>query len=224
MLGKQYAAPYAKSMSDAYAGTIEQLIALWQSLGEFESIKRVTKLPSGVRESDSHHSFALALTAYELAASHAPELDAHKVLLYALVHDLPELETGDVNTLLTSSEELRTKAKTDRTALNATRQRFAGQPHLLAALEAYETKADAESRFVYWIDKLMTVLTHFADNGQNLKSLGIHHQGDIEKWYERLLEKLERGGAGHELAQSVLAAAYRKMHDELLPPATASSS
>ncbi len=80
--------------------TVLEIIELSRLLGEFGQIKRMAKLPNGDDETDSHHSFSLALTAYELAAQFAPELDQRKILLYSLVHDLPELITGDVNTPL----------------------------------------------------------------------------------------------------------------------------
>lgn len=207
-----------KSMESKHRQTVENLIALSRALGEFGEIKRATLLPHGEHESDSHHSFVLALIAYELAMEYAPELDAPKVLLYALVHDLPELETGDTNTLLTSSAELKTKALTDSAALRQARKRFKHQPHVLCMIEAYEAKADAESLFVYWIDKLMTILTHFFDDGKNLRELGIQDQRDIQQWYDRLLEKLHRHGPGHHVASTVLETAFRKMHDELLEP------
>jgi putative hydrolase of HD superfamily len=199
--------------------TVDELIELSKLLGEFGQIKRVTLLPNGDRETDSHHSFSLALVAYELAMQYAPELDSRKILLYALVHDLPELITGDVDTLNASAEELDKKAQTDALALATAKAKLAAAPHVVKALAGYENKKDDEALFVYWIDKMITIPTHFYDNGANLRKLGIRNQNDIQQWYERTLTKLHKQkGEPHASAVTILELAYQKMHDELCIP------
>ncbi len=199
--------------------TVAELIELSRLLGEFGQIKRATLMPNGECESDSHHSFSLALIAYEMARQYAPELDAHKILLYSLVHDLPEIVTGDMQTLVTTSEALRAKAKRDEAALKEAKRHFAAAPHIVEALEAYESKQDDESLFVFWIDKMIPIPTHFYDDGANLRALGIQNQQDIREWYERTLEKLQwQEGTPHLSAVKILELTYKKMHDELLEP------
>ena len=204
-------------MSQPKDTTVEELIELSKLLGEFGQIKRATRLPNGDQESDSHHSFMLALTAFELARQYAPELDSHKILLYALVHDLPELITGDVVTLHTSPEDLERKAKADALALHEATAKFTVAPHIVAALKDYEAKADDESLFIYWLDKMITIPTHFYDNGANLRQLGINNQQDIQGWYERTVAKLNKQKrTPHASAVTILELTYKKMHDELL--------
>lgn len=196
--------------------TVLEIIELSRLLGEFGQIKRAAKLPNGEHETDSHHSFSLALIAFELAAQFAPELDHKKILLYSLVHDLPELVTGDVNTLRSSQEELLKKAKQDQEALEKTKRILEFSPNIIVALEAYESKADQEALFVYWIDKMIVIPPHFFDKGENLKRLGVTNRGDIKQWYEKTLSKLHRHGGPHISAVKILELAYRKMHDELI--------
>ncbi len=196
--------------------TVLEMIELSRLLGEFGQIKRAAKLPNGDHETDSHHSFSLALIAFELAAQFAPELDHKKILLYSLVHDLPELITGDVNTLQSSQEELIKKSKQDQEALAKTKSMLKFSPNIISALEAYESKADQEALFVYWIDKMIVIPPHFFDNGENLKRLGISNRKDIKQWYEKTLTKLQRHGDPHISAVEILELAYRKMHDELI--------
>jgi 5'-deoxynucleotidase YfbR-like HD superfamily hydrolase len=183
---------------------------------DFGQIERVTRLSDGRLESDSHHSFSLALIAFELAMQFAPELDAKKILLYSLVHDLPELVTGDTNTLTATSEALSLKSHQDEAALSNVRDVFKHTPSILSAIESYESKEDEESLFVYWIDKMATIPTHFYDSGKNLRALGITNRSDIQKWYERTLTKLDKHKRAHESAVQILELTYRKMHDELL--------
>lgn len=196
---------------------LAECMELSRLLGEFGQIKRITRLPDGSVESDSHHSFSLALLAYELACQYAPELDANKVLLYCLVHDLPELVTGDMQTLTATAEQLEKKALADAEALVEIEQKLAAAPHIVAALKAYETKQDDEALFVYWIDKMSTIPTHFYDNGENLRRHGVANQADIRQWYQKILTKLQKiNRLPHASAVTILELAYQKMHDELL--------
>lgn len=193
-----------------------EVIELSKLLGDFGQIERVTRLPDGRPESDSHHSFSLALIAFELATQFAPELDSRKILLYSLVHDLPELVTGDTNTLTATPEALALKSQQDKEAAQKVGAVFKHAPSILDAIEAYESKEDEESLFVYWIDKMSTIPTHFYDNGKNLRELGIVNRSDIRGWYERTLNKLDRHKRAHSSAVQILELTYKKMHDELL--------
>ena len=202
-----------KKLNDS---AVLEVIELSKLLGDFGQIERVTRLPDGRLETDSHHSFSLALIAFELATQFAPELDSKKILLYSLVHDLPELVTGDTNTLIATPEDLALKSKQDKEAAQKVRTIFKHAPSILHAIEAYELKEDDESLFVYWIDKMSTIPTHFYDNGKNLKELGITNRSDIKGWYERTLNKLDKHKRAHTSAVQILELTYMKMHDELL--------
>ena len=202
----------------AQKSAAQTAISMSSVLFEFGQIKRATKMPNGEYESDSHHSFTLALIGYELSRAYAPELDASKVMAYALAHDLPEVISGDIPTLLSSNEELRLKKERDREALAGLHDSLYMAPNVLALVEAYEACSDEEAKFVYWLDKTMTILTHFFDAGQNLYNLGVRDQAAIEAWYERLQEKLRLNAANpHQTAVEILEELYQKMHDELLP-------
>lgn len=193
-------------------------IAMSEVLFRFGQIKRATKMPNGEYESDSHHSFTLAIIGYELARTYAPELDAVKVMAYGLTHDLPELITGDMPTLLASSEELLKKKAKDQVAVAELRKELSIAPYTMALVEAYEACADEEAKFVYWLDKTMTILTHFFDDGKNLHALGVRDQKAIEAWYDKLQKKLHMYARDpHHTAAAVLEELYLKMHDELFP-------
>lgn len=193
-------------------------IAMSELLFQFGQICRLTKMPNGEFESDSHHSFTLAVIGYELAKLYAPELDAMKVMAYGLVHDLPEVVSGDVPTLLASTKELVEKKQRDMAAVSELRRIFGVAPNIIALVEAYDSCADEEAKFVFWLDKTMTILTHFFDAGQNLRELGVRDRPAIEAWYERLQHKLSTyAGNPHQTVVDVLQELYEKMHDELFP-------
>jgi len=209
----------SKAAADGHQAAAQTAIAMSEVLFRFGQIKRVTKMPNGEFESDSHHSFTLALIAYELAKKYAPELDAMRVMAYGLVHDLPEVVTGDVSTLHASSDELARKKAQEEVAWPDAQKIFRAAPNVLELIERYKAHGDEESKFIFWLDKSMTILTHFFDDGKNLRELGIKDQPAIEQWYERLQQKLAAHAARpHQTAAEVLEILYQKMHDDLLPP------
>jgi 5'-deoxynucleotidase YfbR-like HD superfamily hydrolase len=197
--------------------TVDDIIALSAILGKFDQIKRATLLPDGSLESDSHHSFSLALIAYEVASEFAPELDKQKILLYALVHDLSELVTGDVNTLMATADELEEKRQRDLVATKEVVEQLTFAPHIAKALQAYEDKEDEESLFIYWLDKVVTIPMHFHDKGATLRTFGITTKQDARDWYERVYAKLSHEkGLGHESVVKLLEIAHDRLRDELL--------
>lgn len=86
-------------------------IALYASqlTDDFSNIERIPRLADSRRENDVEHSYALAIAAPAIAEQYYPELDADKVRRFALVHDLLEIEVGDVATFDLSKAELEEK-------------------------------------------------------------------------------------------------------------------
>lgn len=209
---------HTPSPSTASSLLADQAIELSRILGEFGAILRVTKLPNGDPESDSHHSFSLALIAFDIASKHAPELDAHKMVMYALVHDLLEIVTGDENTLFSKADDHSRKRTKEQEAIIQLQERLADYPELLGYLHDYEQRKDAEAVSVYWLDKATTVWTHFPDNGANLRALGIANRAQIDQWYENLLVKLKHNSAldPPQIIKDVLHNSYLRMRNELL--------
>lgn len=204
-----------KSEGSAAAQTAIELSKL---LFEFGQIKRVTKMPNGEQESDSHHSFTLALIGYELAKQFAPELDAMKVMAYGLAHDLPELVTGDVNTVLSTADELAQKYTNENASRSKVAGLFAPAPNIMELMARYEAHADEESKFIFWLDKSMSGLAHLFDRGKTLRELGAKDRAAIEQWYERVLQKLNsRAPNPHATAAEVLESLCQKMLAECFP-------
>lgn len=193
------------------------VLDLFTKLDEFGHIARAVNMSSGVPESNTHHSYILALVGYEFARQYAPELNANLILRYALVHDLAELITGDMRTLTASEDELEKKKIDDQRATKELILQLHYSPHIMKDLEAYENLNDDESRYVYWLDKCMTIPTHFFDEGDNLKYLGVKTQAQIQQWRTRTLKKLHANAPHpHPSVEKLFEDLYIKMHDELL--------
>lgn len=129
-------------------------------------------------ESAADHSWGVALLAWTLAAGR-PELNRERVLLLALLHDLPEALAGDATpfdqqrepdgtldaTHFTqeptySAEAAAEKHASEVAAMNTLLAGLAPSlaDEVRAAWEEYEAAATPEARFVKQIDKLETLL------------------------------------------------------------------
>jgi len=131
----------------------DYLLSIGDICVRFTEVKRAPRYPNGSRESDVEHSFHLALSAAELAADYYPELDTGLVAQFSLLHDLPELYSGDVWTINISDEDRQKK----EVAEEAATKRLINElpPHTAKLLLRYEKQQEPEARFVRFVDKLL---------------------------------------------------------------------
>jgi 5'-deoxynucleotidase YfbR-like HD superfamily hydrolase len=168
---------------------IYTIIRLSELLGEMGNVRRGTKLPNGEFESDSHHSFSLALIAYHIVTAHCPELDVNKVVLYALVHDLLEIVTGDEDTLHYTPKQFAQKHEREKAALAQFKDMFATYPELKDAMLEYEKLDTPEAATVFVLDKACTTWTHFWDKGAYAKERNIANSTKVIEWADRQRSK-----------------------------------
>ncbi len=165
--------------------SIQEVIRLSELLAEMAEIKRGTKLPSGEFEPDSHHSFSLALIAYHICTSENIQVDIHKVVLFALVHDLLEIITGDEDTLHATEADLHAKHQREESALQEFDGMFSAYPELKQAMYEYEKLDTPEAAAVYVPDKACTTWTHHADKAAYANDRGITIGSQVDAWAER---------------------------------------
>ncbi len=130
------------------------------------------------RELDGEHVFQLVIFAWFIRDRFLPHLNLLKVLLYAIVHDLPETYGGDTPAFQDKSGKHKSKAtakdKKEREAEAIKRieaEWDADFPEMLNYLHAYEKLEDEESRFVYALDKFLAELNVYEDDGRTDKIL-----------------------------------------------------
>lgn len=113
-----------------------------------KALDRAGWLRVGVRrpESVAAHSWGVAWLALVLCPD---DLDRERVLAYAIVHDLPEVRTGDLTPADGVAPE--DKAVRERAAIRELAREI---PGVAALWEAYERQADPEARFVRQLDRL----------------------------------------------------------------------
>jgi len=152
---------------------LDGLLALAKLALALGRVNRATFHEDGTTpESDTDHTVMLAVIAPALATLY-PALNADLVCAYAVVHDLGESETGDVNTMGISAADAATKKARDREALETLCERFASVPWLVGRLREYEAQIVPEARLVRLADKILPKLTHILNGGAALRGMPV---------------------------------------------------
>ena len=125
---------------------------------ELKHVQREGWIRAGVEspESVAAHSWGMSVLALHLC----PEgLDKMRVLEMCIVHDLPEVDVGD----LTPHDDTSSKSEDEHMAMS----RLA--PQWLDLFEEYEAQITEESKFVKYLDKLdMALMARIYEDKQGL--------------------------------------------------------
>lgn len=147
---------------------------------ELDKLKRVTRKsrPIGLDrfENSAEHSWQIALFAHALSAYAPPGCDINRVIRMLLVHDLGEIDAGDVLVY----------AETDPHARKA--EEFAGvcrvcsllpparSEPLIALWEEFDAGDSPEARFANALDRAMPALLNLNNHGQSWVENGISYE------------------------------------------------
>lgn len=150
---------------------IERLLQFHKLLDSFAAIERIIHIKrrgNYVQESDTEHSYNLAMTAWFIAASF-PELNKDTVIKLALIHDLVEIHAGDT---FAYAEQplLDNKAEREAAAQKKLSEEWPDFPDLHTGIAEYESLSTPEACFVYALDKLMPVFVIYLNEGHTWKT------------------------------------------------------
>jgi putative hydrolases of HD superfamily len=138
---------------------------------ELTSVYRVNRLLDGTRaETSAEHSWHLALMALALAPA---EVDLARVVAMLILHDLPEVEAGDVPIY---DEQARVEVVAAEEA--AAVRLFGRLPsprgeELLALWREFEAGETTDARFAKAVDRLQPLLLHWASDGAAWAERGV---------------------------------------------------
>lgn len=172
-MGKRKHPPVALSKE------VAEILKFVRLTNDFRSIERLIWY-RGVegRERNGEHVFQLTIVAWFIQQRHLPHLDLLKVLLYAIVHDMPEVYAADTPAFADKSGTYTklpsrgTKARREAEAIERLRLDWRDAfPDMFFFLTRYERGADEESRFVNALDKFVAELNIYDDNGRTDKRL-----------------------------------------------------
>lgn len=147
---------------------------------ELEKLKHVLRKtrPVGLqrRENSAEHSWQVALTAMILLEDAPAELDALKVLKMLLIHDVVEIDAGDVFVYDTQG-----RADVAHAEQAAAERIFGLLPlelgaDLLALWQEFEADETAEARFAKAMDRVNPVLQNLNTETSSWDEMGIEEQ------------------------------------------------
>jgi putative hydrolases of HD superfamily len=152
------------SMAD---GQLEEQMRFVAEAGKLKAVLRQTRLTGPPRrENSAEHSWHLAVMALALGGHAPPGTDTGRVVAMLLVHDLVEIDAGDL-TVWATPEQQEAQEAAERAAADRI---FAllppGQGAALRALwDEFEERRTAEARFARALDRLQPMLANMADGG-----------------------------------------------------------
>lgn len=152
------------------------------------------------RENDIEHSMTVAMLCWYIHDRYKLDLDIAKILKYALTHDFVEQYAGDVNTFASDvarAEKIeRVKQSFDR--ISGESAEFDDMIH---SMKSYEDRDDAESLFVWTVDKMQQLIMGDLDAWRPYAELPATYDQFVMK-YDELLAK--SSGYCHEIFEGLI--------------------
>ncbi len=149
--------------------------AIYEFLAEVEKLKGVERQSWTStltrRENSAEHSWHLAIGLLTVARELKLELDLAKALRMALVHDLCEIDAGDVSVYAPERAQVADAERAAMDRLATYGVAFAAEARDLW-LE-YEAQQTLESRWVRVLDRLMPFVVNLATGGKSWIERGI---------------------------------------------------
>lgn len=155
---------------------------------ELDKLKAVTRRtrPLGLDrfENSAEHSWQIAMMAATFAPLAAEPVDVDRVIRMLLVHDIGEIDVGDVIIYAEDGWEERKAAE------HAALERIFGLlPEELARpfidlWHEFEAAETAEARFAHAVDRAMPALLNLVNHGQSWRENGVSYEQVVAKLRE----------------------------------------
>ena len=149
---------------------LEAQFAFLNEADRLKSVLRATTLVDGSRpENSGEHSWHLALYALVLADQAAPGVDINRVIRMLLIHDLVEIDVGDVP-IHSQNGQAHASAATLAAEAKAADRIFGLLPpdlatSLRALWEEFEAAETPDARFAKSLDRVQPVMANLMSGG-----------------------------------------------------------
>jgi putative hydrolase of HD superfamily len=167
---------------------IERYLVFLKEADLLKKVERQTLIHNGGRrENSAEHSWHLALTVLVLQSFAPKTLDINKAIKMALLHDIVEIDAGDVFVYGDHSE---TKAKEAKALARLMGLLPADTECELKALWLeFEEGSSAEAKFVSAIDRFLPIYSNYLNEGHSWKN----HNVPIERVVKRCEPPISEG-------------------------------
>lgn len=175
----------------------ERLEAQFAFLNEADRLKhvmRATTLVDGTRpENSGEHSWHLALYALVLADQAGPGVDINRVIRMLLIHDLVEIDVGDVP-IHSQNGQAHASAETQAAESRAADRIFGLLPNdlrdsLRALWEEFEAAETPDARFAKSLDRVQPVMANLQSGGGTWTTYNV----TFDQLETRVGQKIARG-------------------------------
>ena len=176
---------------------LDRQFAFLNEADRLKSVLRATTLVDGSRpENSGEHSWHLALYALVLADQAAPGVDINRVIRMLLIHDLVEIDVGDVP-IHSQNGQAHASAETQAAEAKAADRIFGLLPSdlatdLRALWEEFEAAETADARFAKSLDRVQPVMANLMSGGGTWKTYNVTY----EQLEARVGSKIAKGAPG----------------------------
>lgn len=155
--------------------SLDQQLRFLLEADQLKGVLRQSPLADGSRrENSAEHSWHIALMAVVLAGHAPPGTDLSRVIAMLLLHDLVEIDAGDLSVYADEAAQARQAAAEAAAARRLFGLLPAGQGTELRALwEEFEQRRTPEARFARALDRLQPMLVNFHVGGGTWRAPGI---------------------------------------------------
>lgn len=173
---------------------MKKILPIIKLSANFAEVLRTVGYRNGHLENDVEHSFQLALVCWSANHQYRLHLDDEKIIKYAMLHDLVEVYSGDVDAH-GDKDKISLKKESEKIALEKLKAEFPDFPELFEVIENYENRKDLESQLVYILDKFVPDINirNARDNYYKVRKV------DLDKWKEWLVNKINYDNIPKEL-------------------------
>lgn len=158
-------------MTKNNSGNLEKIFDFLHKIENLKSTLRYNKTTSGRKESTAEHTWRLALITFIIADELKLNIDVNKAIKIALVHDLAEALTGDIDAILIAEGKF-SKDEKKRQEIEAIMNLQHTLPEVIGKeisdlWHEYNDCETKEAKFVKALDKIET-LTQLAESGYKI--------------------------------------------------------
>lgn len=125
------------------------------------------------RENDAEHSWSIALMALalydnreKLNLEFPEDFDIERAVVQAIVHDVIEIKSGDVDAMTRDPNLLALKALKEQAGLRRFMRDHPNLAGIMARWQVYEERDQIEDRFISDIDKIFATRMIYVDEGK----------------------------------------------------------
>lgn len=160
--------------------SLSDITEFLMSLDELKSINRQSYISGGKRvENSAEHSWHLAMACWIFAEQLSEDYDLAKLMQLALVHDLGEIEAGDI--FLYSSKREEAHLMERQGIMKIAQHPGCTLTHLVDLWDEQELGNSKEAKLLKVLDRLLPFLHNLYSQGRTWKKHHIHKDQVIDR-------------------------------------------